>query len=80
MSRKTLFYIAVNAVIAELGMIAACSVAKYTPERKIRQNPIELRREYRRAVREGRMTSETVTYMKHGKPVRTVRKEFKHSK
>ena len=82
MSRKTLFYIAVNAAIAALGMLAAYSVAKYTPDRKMKPNPIELRREFHRAMREGRVHSveEVTVHLDHGKPVRTVRRVRKIKK
>ena len=75
MSRKTLFYIALNAAIAVLGCLALRNVAKYTPDRKVRPNPIEVRRKIGKAIREGRVRSvEKVTvYLDHGKPVRTVR-------
>ena len=75
MSRKALFYIALNAAIAALGLLALRNVAKYTPDRKVRPNPIAARRSLSRAIREGRVRSvEKVTvYLDHGKPVRTVR-------
>ncbi len=75
MSRQTLFYIAVKVAVAALGMLAAYRVAKYTPDRTMRPNPIAARRSLSRAIREGRVLSvEKVTvYLDHGKPVRTVR-------
>ncbi len=76
MSRKTLFYIALNAAIAVLGCLALRNVAKYTPDRKVRPNPIAARRSVSRAIREGRVHSveEVTVSLDPGKPVRTVRR------
>ena len=75
MSRKTLFYIAVNVAIALLGCVALRTAARSTPDRSMRPNPIAARRSLSRAIREGRVLSvEKVTvYLDRGKPVRTVR-------
>lgn len=71
MSRKTLFYIALNAAIAVLGCLSLRNVAKYTPDRKVRPNPIEVRRKIGKAMLEGRVETIRV-YYKNGVPVRRV--------
>lgn len=67
--RKTLFYIALNAAITALGCLTLRTVARSTPDRTMRPNPIELRREAYKAIREGRAEISRV-YYKNGVPVR----------
>ena len=55
MSNRTLFWIAVNAVVAALGVVAVRIAAECLPDPKPVTPPFDARREFIKAVREGRV-------------------------